>query len=154
MINWDAEVITVPPLFRNYLDEQIRSFEKEPLVLSIPSNSKHVERCIQLMASHTTSSLDPVVRDGLCKATLLEQKRRPSVHGKSVELNAQIGRIQILLTCTAILGKIHFKLKTQEKSLWKCKYTKGMFFWSHLPLFWLMDAQNYREMTINLIIAV
>ena len=117
MVNWDAEVITEPPLFRNYSDEQIRSFE----------NPQHVERCIQLMASHATSSLDPVVSDGLCKATLLERKRRPSLNSKSVKLNAQIGRIQIVLTCIciAILGKIHFKLKTQEKSLRKCKYTKG-----------------------------
>ena len=55
------EVIREPPFIRRYTDEQLRSFEREPLDLEIPSNSLHVERCIQLMASHASSSLNPAL---------------------------------------------------------------------------------------------
>ena len=84
MINWETEVITEPPLLQKYSDEQLRSFEREPLVLEIPSNSQHVERCVQLMASHASSSLNPAVRDGLYKAAVLERKRRPNLDRKSL----------------------------------------------------------------------
>ena len=50
--------------FHTYM--QLRSFEREPLVLKIPSNSQHVERCIQLMASHASSSLNLAVRVSYC----------------------------------------------------------------------------------------
>ena len=84
MIRWDAEVVTEPPLLRRYSDAEIRAFEREPFVLAIPSNSQHVKRCIQLMASHSTSSSDPAVRDGLCKASILERKRRPTLDRKPI----------------------------------------------------------------------
>ena len=73
-----------PPFIRKYTNEQLRTFEREPLDLEIPSNSLHVERCIQLMASHASSSLNPAVRDGLCKAAILERKRHPNLDRKSV----------------------------------------------------------------------
>ena len=82
MIFWDQESITEPPLLRDYSNDQIRAFEKEPLEVLIPSNSQHVERCIQLMARNTTKSSNPTVRDGLCKATIDEQKRRPNLNRK------------------------------------------------------------------------
>ena len=63
-----------------------RSFEEEPLVLNtyiyIPSNSKHVERSIQLVASKATKSSNSTVRDGLCKATIDERKQRPNLDQK------------------------------------------------------------------------
>ena len=88
MIKWETEVITEPPLLRKYTDEQLRSFAKgfgrEPLVLKVPSISLHVERCIQLMASHASSSLNTGAQDGLCKAAILERKCRPNLDKKSV----------------------------------------------------------------------
>ena len=82
MISWEKEEIHEPPLLRRYSNEQIREFEKVPLVLNIPSNSQHVERFIQLMASKATSSADPTVRDGIAKATEIERKRRPNLYKK------------------------------------------------------------------------
>ena len=82
MINWEAEIILEPPLLQDYSNDQIKKFENEPFVLLIPSNSQHVERSVQLMASNATKSSDPTIRDGRCKITNDERKRRPNLDCK------------------------------------------------------------------------
>ena len=82
MIRWDKEEVHEPPLLRRYSTNALREFEKKPLVVSIPSNSQHVERCIQLMASKATMSANPTIRDGLCKATVSLRKLRPNLNKK------------------------------------------------------------------------
>ena len=74
MIDWASEQVLEPPCLRSLTDEELRHFEKEPLVMSVPSNSQHVERLIQLITQKGTKAASPEMRDGLCHATLNSRK--------------------------------------------------------------------------------
>ena len=51
--------------------------------MNIPSNTQHVERCIKLITENGTRKADPVLRDGLCHATVLSRKRHPKMETKA-----------------------------------------------------------------------
>ena len=70
MIDWKAEQVYEPPYLRKFSTDQIREFEKLPLVLDVPSNSQHVERCIKLVTTNATCAGSAVLRDGLCHVTV------------------------------------------------------------------------------------
>ena len=71
MIDWSSSDIRSPPFLRKYSNEELRRFEVSPLLISIPNNSQHVERYIQLMAKNATRATTKTLRDGLCKAIIL-----------------------------------------------------------------------------------
>ena len=83
MIDWSMEQVTEPPFLRKFSDEDVKNFETNPLVLTIPSNSQFVERFIQLITKNGTRAASPTIRDGLCHATLHSRQRHPKVETKS-----------------------------------------------------------------------
>ena len=78
MISWESEGITSPPFLQKYSNTAVKKFEEEP-----PNNSQRVERYIQLITKNATRAATPKLQDGLCKATIKNCKKWPSLETKS-----------------------------------------------------------------------
>ena len=83
MIDWNKVRITSPPLLRKLSADELRLYEKVPMVSDLPHNTQHLERLIQLMAANATRAADPKLRDGFCKATIRNRASRPKMESKS-----------------------------------------------------------------------
>ena len=82
MIDWNEISITSPPLLRKLTNDDLRKFEHTPLVSTIPHNTQHLERLIQLMAANALRAATPKLRNGLVKATIRNRISRPRLESK------------------------------------------------------------------------
>lgn len=81
-INWNEEQITEPPYLRRHSDEQLRSFESQPLQMDISSNSQFVERFIQVITQNGTKAGTPTLRNGRSISTIRNRRKRPKIETK------------------------------------------------------------------------
>ena len=72
-----------PPCTKRLSDDDIQSFELEPISLDIPGNSVLTERTIQTVARFTTLSISESFREGGVQSALQDRKAKPKLEKKA-----------------------------------------------------------------------
>ena len=77
--DWDVHALYEPPCTKRLSDDDIRSFELEPISLDIPGNSVLTERTIQTVARFTSLSSSESFREG----GVQDRKAKPRLEKKA-----------------------------------------------------------------------